>query len=91
MSRGLYGSVNSLGLDVGGGNATAVHTLADKLLYMLLADNDGAAVENDNELFLPGEGTAAVGLAAAMAEAAVENDRTEIGFDVFENAHNFLC
>ena len=24
-----------------------------------------------------------------MAEAAVEDDRTEPGFDVFENAHNY--
>jgi hypothetical protein len=54
---------------------------------MLLADNDGAAVENDNELFLPGNGAAAVGLTAAMTEAAFEDDRTEPGLDVLENAH----
>lgn len=54
---------------------------------MLLADNDGAAVENDNELFLPGNGAAAVGLASAMTEAAFEDDRTEPGLDVLENAH----
>lgn len=84
---GLECAVDSLCLDVGGGDATAVHTLADKPLDVLLAHDHRAAVKNDDELFLPGEGAAAVSLAAAMAEAAVEHDGAKPGLDVFENAH----
>lgn len=69
-------------VNVGSGNATAVHTLADEPLDMLLADNDGTAVEDNHELLLPGECATAVSLAAAVTETAVEDYRFKIGLDV---------
>jgi hypothetical protein len=87
----LEGSINSLGLNVGGSHALAVHTLADEFLNVLLADNHRATVEDDNELLLPGESAAAVSLAATMTEAAVENESAEIGSEVLKEFHIEKC
>lgn len=51
---------------------------------MLLAHDHRATVKVNDKMLLPGDGASAVGLASAMAQTAVENDRTEIGLDVFE-------
>lgn len=52
---------------------------------MLLAHDHRATVKVNDKMLLPGDGASAVGLASAMAQTAVENDRTEIGLDVLNN------
>ena len=50
----LEGSVNSLSFNIGCSNVLSIHALPDELLDVLLADDDRAAVKDDNELLLAG-------------------------------------
>lgn len=83
----LEGSVNSLSFNVGCSNVLSIHALSDELLDVLLADDDRAAVKDDNELLLAGYCAATVSLPAAVPEAAVENESAEIGFEVLKEIH----
>ena len=66
------------------GHALAIEAFADEVLDALLADNDRAAVQNDNEVLPPGKGAEAVGLTAAMGQTEVENDGAEKRADVLK-------